>query len=132
MRFPFRKISALPGDLPRPVVPVVVEGFDLAPQRCLLDSGSLQNRFGVWVARRCGVDLSSAAEDDIALGGFTTVARTVPVRLSIGDFAWEAPVSFCDPWPLDLHLLGQEGFFRWFKVEIRAAQFTIDLEPEDR
>lgn len=113
-------------------MPVVIEGFAKSPQACLLDTGSLHNRFAGWFARRHGIDLDGAAEDVIRLGGFTSVARTTPVRLAIGDFEWEAPVSFCDPWPLDFHLLGQEGFFRWFRVEIRAAQLTIDVEPEDR
>lgn len=131
MIFPFKETSPS-GGVRRPIVPVVVEGFDHAPQQCLLDSGSLQNRFGIWLARLCGIDLSDAPEEVVALGGFTTVARTAPVQLSIGEFTWEAPVSFCDPWPMDFQLLGQEGFFRWFKVEIRAAQFTIGLEAEDR
>lgn len=114
------------------MVPVVVEGDAAAPYVGLLDTGAVQNRFGRWVAQACGIDLTGALDEILGVGGFTTVARTVPVRLAVGDFEWEAPVSFCDPWPLDFQLLGQEGFFRWFKVTIRAAEFTIDLEPEDR
>jgi hypothetical protein len=132
LRFPFTDIPEPAGGPPRPAVPVVVDGLVRAPQLGLLDTGSLHNRFGSWIAGWCGIDLTDAGEEVIALGGFRTVARTVPVQLAVGDFVWEAPVSFCDPWPLGFQLLGQEGFFRWFKVEIRAAQFTIDVEPEDR
>lgn len=132
MRYPFKE---LPGDAavrPRPVVPVVVEGVELAPFFCLVDTGSLHNRFAAWIAEACGVALHGASEEVLALGGFRTVARTVAVDLSLGGVTWRAPVSFCDPWPLGFQVLGQEGFFRWFAVSIRAAQFTIDVEPEDR
>ena len=132
MRYAFKQLPGQAGVFRRPVVPVVVEGFSTAPQECLLDTGSLRNRFDAWIADSTGIDLSGAAEEVIALGGFSTVARTVRAALSIGDFRWEAPVSFCDPWPMPFQVLGQEGFFRWFKVTIRAAEHTIDVEPEER
>lgn len=131
MRFPFKEVPGRHGDYVRPVVPVVVEGIPKAPQACLVDTGSLHNRFARWVAEAAGIDLASAPEEVLQLGGVRTVARTVPVRLTLGGSAWDAPVSFCDPWPMAFHLLGQEGFLRWFKVGIRAATFTIDVEPED-
>ncbi|MGH2699747.1 MAG: hypothetical protein ACRDJL_11215 [Actinomycetota bacterium] len=130
MRFLFKELPGTPVDYLRPVIPVVVEGLPRAPQLCLVDSGALHNRFGSWVAEAGGIELEDAPAETIALGGFHTEARTKRVRLGVGDFAWEAPVSFCHPWPLAFHILGQEGFFRWFEVSIRAARFTIDLELE--
>lgn len=114
----------------RPVVPITVEGM-APPQLCLLDSGSLRNRFASYLARAAGVDLTGAEEEVLGIGGIRTTARTVPVRLTLGDTTWEAPVSFCEPWPWAFQLLGQEGFFRWFEVALRASQYTIDVEPED-
>jgi hypothetical protein len=52
------------------------------------------------------------------------------VQLTIGDVTWDAPVWFCDPWPLAFHLLGQEGFFRWFDVRVRAAHYTVDVRAD--
>ena len=132
MRYPFKELPGASGRHPRPVVPIVIGADTLSPYYCLVDSGSLGNRFGSWIAELHGIDLTGAPEDVVAVGGFRTVSKTVPVQLSAAGLMWEAPVSFCDPWPLDFQLLGQEGFFRWFAVTIRAAQFTIDLEPEDR
>jgi hypothetical protein len=132
LRFAFKELPGRERDLLRPVVPVIVEGIPRAPQLCLVDTGSLHNRFARWVATAAGIDLSTAPEEVLKLGGFTTSARTATVQLSLGDTTWEAPVSFCEPWPLSFHLLGQEGFFRWFKVGIRAATFTLEVEPEDR
>lgn len=131
MRFRFKE---LPGtgssDYLRPVVPVTLEGIPRAPQLCLLDTGALHNRFGAWTAEAAGIDLSDADVHSVALGGFITDAREALVRMTLGEFTWEASVWFCDPWPLAFHLLGQEGFFRWFDVRLRAASYDIYITPE--
>ncbi len=117
-------------DYLRPAVPVTVEGMARAPQLCLLDTGALHNRFAAWVAEAVGIDLTGADEERFGVGGFTAVGRRASVQLTLGDVTWEAPVWFCDPWPLAFHLLGQEGFFRWFDVRLRAAVYEIEISPE--
>lgn len=129
LTFPFKELPGTTKSLPRPVVPVMVEA-QRTPQYCLLDTGSLHNRFGGWVARAAGIDLGGAPLDVIALGGFRAEARRASVLLSVGEASWMAPVWFCDPWPLAFHLLGQEGFFDRFEVTIRAARHEIELSPE--
>lgn len=129
MKFPFRELPGTPQDYVRPVVPVLVEGMARAPQLCLLDTGSLHNRFGAWVAAAAGIDLTAVEAEHVAVGGFVTAARRSGVQLTLGDVTWEAPVWFCDPWPLAFQLLGQEGFFRWFDVRIRAAVYEIEVTP---
>lgn len=130
MRFAFKELPGSPWDYLRPAVPVTVEGIERAPQLCLLDTGALHNRFAAWVAEAAGIDLAGADEEHVALGGFVSTARLAPVQLTLGDVTWEAPVWFCDPWPLAFHLLGQEGFFRWFDVRVRAVRYQIDVVPE--
>jgi Aspartyl protease len=130
MRFAFKELPGQPADYARLAVSVAIEGLPRAPVLCLLDTGALHNRFGAWVAQSAGIDLTGARERDLALGGFLSVARERVVALSLGDHTWEAPVWFCDPWPLGFQLLGQEGFFRWFDVRVRAAHYTIDITPE--
>lgn len=132
MKFPFKELPGAARDYLRPVVPVTVEGISRAPQLCLLDTGALHNRFGAWVADAAGIDLTRAEEVRLAVGGFATVARREQVQLTLGKVTWQAPVWFCDPWPLAFHLLGQEGFFRWFNVGVRAALYEIEITPEDR
>ena len=117
-------------DYLRPAIPVSVEGIFRAPQLCLLDTGALHNRFGAWIAELAGIDLSGCEQQTLAVGGFKTVARLSRVQLTIGDVTWDTAVWFCDPWPLAFHLLGQEGFFRWFDVRIRAATYEIILTRE--
>lgn len=130
MRFDFKELPGASGDYARPAVPVTVDGMARAPQLCLLDTGALHNRFGMWVARAAGIDLSGARRERLALGGFVADAHEAVARLAIGDSTWEAPVWFCDPWPLAYQLLGQEGFFRWFDVRIRAARYEVEITEE--
>ena len=130
MKFPFKELPGPKRDYLRPVVPVTVEGIFLAPQLCLLDTGALHNRFGAWVADAAGIELGGAESERLAVGGFATVARRAQVQLTLGKTTWEAPVWFCNPWPLAFHLLGQEGFFRWFDVRVRAARYEIEITPE--
>ncbi len=130
MRFDFKKLPGQPGKYRRPAVPVIVEGLVRAPQLCLLDTGALHNRFAGWVAEAAGIDLVGAEEERFALGGFEAVGRRADVQLTLDGVTWEAPVWFCEPWPLSFHLLGQEGFFAWFDVRIRAAHFQVDIVPE--
>lgn len=131
MRVDFRALPGLTDFTPRPVVDVQVEGLPRTGLACLLDTGSLHNRFALWVADRAGIEVVDIPPESLGIGGRPTIARTVPVLLQFGDDAWEAPVSFCDPWPWDFQLLGQEGFFRWFRVAIEAANrsMEITLEP---
>jgi hypothetical protein len=130
MRFRFTELPGSSTDYRRPLVPVTVDGLPRAPQLCLLDTGALHNRFGGWVARAAGIDLTGAAEQRIAVGGFETRAREAMVRLTLATESWEAPVWFCEPWNLSFHLLGQEGFFRWFDVRVRAAHDSLEITPE--
>lgn len=130
MRFPFKELPGISRDYLRPAVPVTVEGIARAPQLCLLDSGALHNRFAGWIAEAAGIDLAESEQERVAVGGFVTTARQAIVQLTLGDVTWEAPVWFCDPWPLAFNLLGQEGFFRWFEVNLRASIYEVELTPE--
>ncbi|MBL8778911.1 MAG: hypothetical protein JNK12_23475 [Acidimicrobiales bacterium] len=129
MTYPFRGLPGSTGFVPRPVLDVAVEHEDVVDVVALCDTGALHNRFGRWVADEAGLDLEDLRPEAIAVGGQHLLARTATLRLEIGPIAWEAPISFCEPWPWPYHLLGQEGFFRWFDVTIRAADRELDLAP---
>jgi hypothetical protein len=123
----------LPGGgspLLRPVVPVQVEDLEEAPQLCLVDTGSTHNRFGIWLAEATGIDLTAAPESDLAVGGVLTRARHTRADLTIAGVRYDAPITFCDPWPLAFNLLGQEGFLRFFRVELCAAEGWLELVHE--
>lgn len=126
------RFRALPGEhdvTPRPLISVGVEGIEHTAFDCLVDTGSLENRFGAWIADEAGLDLAGAQAVELGLGGRRIEARTVPVSLRLGQYEWEAPVSFCDPWPWGFGLLGQEGFLRWFRVVLEAADRSLEVTP---
>ena len=132
MRFAFKPLPGTGMDVARPALQVDVVGpVASVTVVSLVDSGSLQNRFARWVADTVGIDLSGATIERIAVGGTVTQARTVSATLQLGEFTWEAPVSFCDPWPLDFQILGQLGFLRWFKMVMDAADETFEVTPNE-
>ncbi len=130
MRFAFRD---LPGTRPRPIVDVVVDGFDIAPQACLLDSGAAAIRFGMHVAELCGIELAGAPSARLAVGGALVTARMAEVGLFLDDgeesYEWTAPAWFCQPWTPAFGLLGLTGFFDRFVVTISAYDEVVELRP---
>lgn len=138
MKFTFREIPDLASDAlrPRPILDVVVEGLDVAPQACLLDSGATAVRFGTHVAELCGVDLTRAPSKQLGVGGAVVTARMAEVGLLLADrdeaYEWSAPVWFCEPWRPAFGLLGLTGFFDHFEVTIASYEERIDLTPISR
>lgn len=136
MRFPFRELpSPGGGDLtPRPVVDVWLEGLDLTGLSCLLDTGALRTRFSAELAEIAGIDLSDAPTERFAVGGQVVDGATVRVTLRMKaadeEHHWDAPVSFCSPWPFGFQLLGLDGFFRHFRVTISGYAEWVDCRPE--
>jgi hypothetical protein len=135
VRFEFRALPD-PGSgavRARPIIDVVVEGLEIAPQASLLDSGATAIRFGSHVADLCGIALAGAPETSLAVGGSLIRARMAEVGLMIDDgsdnYGWIAPVWFCDPWTPSFGLLGLTGFFDRFIVTIAAYEEWIDLRP---
>ena len=134
MRLPFRHIpDPSTGSVrPRPIVDVVVDGLDIAPQACLLDSGATAVRFGGHVADICGIDLQDAPQARLAVGGAAVTALMAEVTLEIDgsqQYAWSAPVWFCEPWTPSFGLLGLTGFFDQFTVTIAAYEEWFELTP---
>ena len=130
MRFEFTVLPGAVIDTPRPTVEVAVDGpSGSVSVVALVDTGTLHNRFGWWVADALGIDLTQDDIETIGVGGQRVEARTVVLPLRVGDFMWEAPVSFCKPWPFAFQLVGQEGFLRWFRVTLDAADRSLELVP---
>jgi hypothetical protein len=135
LRFAFREVPD-PGSgsvRPRPIVDVVIEGLEIAPHACLLDSGATAIRFGIELAEVCGIDLAGAPTTQLAVGGRLVTARMAEVSLRIADandaYEWTAPAWFCEPWTAAFGLLGLTGFFDHFEVTISSYEEWIELTP---
>jgi hypothetical protein len=129
MRRLYAELGGDPEAIARPVLDVVIEGMAEAPLRCLVDSGAVNTLVPSWVAFEAGINLERIAGIHLGVGGGATTARFTSARLAIGDHAWEARIGFCDPWPYGWGLLGQIGFFHFFAVTFRAANWELEIEP---
>ena len=112
------------------MVPVRAEGLEDELLLCLVDTGSTTNRFGGWLADESGIDLAGAPTEEVIVGGVRSTAKHARIGLTIAGLHYDAPVTFCDPWPFAFNLLGQEGFLRFFRLTICAAEFWLELAPE--
>ncbi len=136
MRFPFKELPAAGGGTltPRPIVDLWVEGIDVAPLGCLIDTGALRTRFTRELADLAGIEPDESQTEEFALGG--NVTRGAPARVSLRmesgaeEHWWDAPVWFCEPWPFGFQLLGLDGFLRHFRVTISAYHEWLDCESE--
>jgi hypothetical protein len=110
-----RAFQALPGvaGRARPVVDLVVEGLELAPQAFLLDTGATEIRLGEHVAQLAGIELDKSRKTEIAVAGLRTTGWAVEVELELRQggqgHVWRPTVYFCDPWPWAFGLLGLAG-----------------------
>ena len=126
--------QALPGQVgrARPVVDLVVEGLDLAPQACLIDTGATEIRMGRHVAEIVGLDLDGAVVDEVVVGGLRTTAGGVETDLGLrqgrSSHTWSPMVYFCDPWPWAFGLLGLSGLDP-FVLTISAYDEWSELRP---
>lgn len=136
MRFAFRHLPAAGGGelTPRPVVDVWLEGIELTPFGCLVDSGALRTRFSRELAAAAGIEPDDSQAERFAVGGQTIegAPARVTLQLGFGDdrHAWDAPVWFCDPWPFAFQLLGLDGFLRHFRTTLSGHHEWIECKPE--
>ena len=129
-----RGFQALPGfaGRARPIVDLVIEGLELAPQAFLLDTGATEIRVGGHVAQLAGIELEHAGEEDIAVAGLRTRGRASAVELELrqgrDSHTWSPIVYFCDPWPWAFGLLGLAGLDP-FIVTIDSYEEWSELQP---
>lgn len=114
------------------MIDLVVEGLDLAPQACLLDTGATDVRMGYHVADLAGIDLEGALVSDIVVGGLRTTGHGATIQLELrqgrDSHTWSPTVYFCDPWPWGFGLLGLSGLDP-FLLTLNAYEEWIELKP---
>lgn len=134
MKHSFQALPGLAGRA-RPVVDLVVEGLELAPQACLLDTGATDVRMGAHVAALAGVELDSALSREVVVAGLRTTGRAASVQLELRQgsdtHAWSPTVYFCDPWPWAFGLLGLAGLDP-FLTTLDSYEEWVELHPHIR
>jgi hypothetical protein len=129
VRHSFQSLPGVAGRA-RPIVDLVVEGLELAPQACLLDTGASDIRMGEHVAELAGIELPTMPSREIAIGGLRTTGRAVQIQLELrqdaGRHTWSPTVYFCNPWPWAFGLLGLAGLDP-FRVLIDTYEEWVEL-----
>lgn len=131
MKHAFQALPGLKGRA-RPVVDLVVEGLELAPQACLVDTGATEVRMGAHVAELAGIELNPPLRAEVLVGGVRTTGSTATVELQLRQgretHTWSQTVYFCDPWPWAFGLLGLAGLDP-FLVTIDSYEEWSELRP---
>jgi hypothetical protein len=131
LKYHFQSLPRVPGRA-RPVVDVVVEGLELAPQACLLDTGASDVRMGEHVAQLAGIELASLATCEIGIAGLRTSGRAVSVQLELRQGSavhmWTPTVYFCNPWPWAFGLLGLAGLDPFLTI-VDTYEEWVELQP---
>ncbi len=129
MRFDFQALPGLSGRS-RPIIDLVVEGLDFAPQACLLDTGASEVRMGAHVAELVGLELDTADVTGVVVGGLQTTGRAARVQLTLRQSAhmWVSTVYFCDPWPWAFGLLGLAGLDPFLTI-VDTYEEWVELQP---
>jgi hypothetical protein len=134
VRYGFQSLPGLAGRA-RPIVDLVVEGLELAPQACLLDTGANAVRMGRHVAALAGVELGNADSSEIVVGGVRTSGAAARVELELrrgsDRHAWSSTVYFCDPWPWAFGLLGLAGMDSFLTI-VDSYEEWLEVQPLQR
>lgn len=134
MKHAFQALPGLAGRA-RPVVDLVVEGLELAPQACLVDTGANDIRMGQHVAELAGIELTTVLSREIVVGGLRTTGKAASVQLELrgglDGQTWSPTVYFCDPWPWAFGLLGLAGLDP-FRVVLDSYEEWVELSSTER
>jgi hypothetical protein len=130
VRFPFVEVPGSGSTLARPALPVQLEDLEEARLLCLVDTGSMANRFDARLAEAVGIDLRGVPAEPVAIAGARLRAYSTRADVTVAGSRYDAPVTFCDPWPFGFGVLGQAGFLRFFRVTLCAREFWLEVEPE--
>lgn len=131
MRYGFQALPGVAGRA-RPIVDLVVEGLELAPQACLLDTGASAVRMGRHVAEIAGVELDGGEQCEIAVGGARTSGTAARVELALrrgpDRHVWSSTVYFCEPWPWSFGLLGLAGMDSFLTI-VDSYEEWLEVQP---
>ena len=117
---------------PRPLVLVTLVGpKDVHVQAALLDTGSDDTVFPVWVAHKLGVDLTAVPSGEASgVGGTAAIVRYAELQLRLTDGQeyreWPAWIGFTTA-QLNQPLLGFAGCLQFFDAQFLGAREELEL-----
>ncbi len=119
----------------RPIIRIALshDGFTI-PHFALVDSGADKNVFAYEIGELLGLDLPSGeVAEAVGITGEPTELYIHPVTLIVGEESFTTEVAFSRALDkLPYGVVGQFGFFDYFKVEFDLSQEKIQLSRHAR
>ncbi len=115
----------------RPIIPIILKSSTrVAVYSALIDSGSDYCIFSLGVAH--GLDIKLKSKDKIKFMGIGKeeiegFKREMGIR--IGNKTYQTKIIFADINDTGFGILGQQGFFDHFDVNLSYQKQTVEIEP---
>lgn len=138
MRFPYKKFplqpapgGPRPGYVLRPVIPIRLQvGQRYVSFEALIDSGADFCIFHASLGEIVGLDIRSGREVTFhGVAGIKQHAYFHAVQLEMGGTRFPCRAAFSPQLKTPYGILGQTGFFDWFKVEFDLGVAQVRLRP---
>lgn len=116
----------------RPIIPVTltINGRKI-PYEALVDSGADICIFDAQLAELAGLDITTGTERSVA--GITGQAERQylhPIRINVGGWEHQVEAGFLpNIGQYGYGVLGQKGFFEFFKVTFNFSKETVEIKP---
>lgn len=128
MKFHYKKIGS---DFLRPIIPIeIIHGSEVIRYEVLVDSGADCNIVPAEIGELIGIDLNKGKKDivgGITGGGLPYFIHTVTIR--VGGYAYIVPMGFMPDMPsMGYGVVGQRGFFEFFKITFDLQKSEIDIK----
>jgi hypothetical protein len=131
MRFPYKRY----GPVLRPVVSVTICDPDTSKEficQALVDSGAEISVFGYEVAEALGIDTTQKKDREyFGIGGLQVECVTHAVHFQLGGWSHKANARFMlkkDDRKLPYGILGQNGFFQYFKITFDRFKEEFEIQ----
>jgi len=127
MKFKYKKYAP---NVIRPVIPIEVNyGKQSIPYEVLVDSGADLNIFDEQIGELLGIDIKAGAAQHVS--GITKGSEVYylhNVHMAVGGHQFKTKVGFKKFNRLGYGVVGQKGFFEFFKVTFDYLKETLELK----
>jgi hypothetical protein len=131
MQFPYKKYGA---GVTRPVIPVTLcRGTKKVKYEVLVDSGADFCLFHAEIGELLGIDITKGkAKEVFGVGGKASLYYVHKITIEVGGWPYTIEAGFMPDVSgrsIPHGLVGQQGFFEYFKVIFDKSHEKIELKP---
>lgn len=131
MKFDYKQISE---DIYRPIIPITLRSEDQEVNyEVLVDSGADISILDNDIAEVLNLDPEDGEEEKfVGVGGEELVMHVHPVTIEVGGWEYETKAGFADLPPNGYGIVGQNHFFRFFRITFDYTKKKLHIEQKDK